>query len=57
MCESKSASDKSSLGSSSFNYQQAGRRTYVEYLLISSFLSRARLRRIRGALNWIQNVV
>lgn len=38
------------------NYK-AGRRTYTEYLLICSFLSRARLRRIRGALSWIQNVV
>ncbi|KAH8387208.1 hypothetical protein KR093_005503 [Drosophila rubida] len=37
--------------------QQGGRRAYVEYLLICSFLVRARLRRIRGALNWIQNVV
>ncbi|XP_016948356.3 serine/threonine-protein kinase Pink1, mitochondrial [Drosophila biarmipes] len=35
----------------------SGRRAYVEYLLICSFLARARLRRIRGALNWIQNVV
>ncbi|XP_034656407.1 uncharacterized protein LOC117893703 isoform X2 [Drosophila subobscura] len=34
-----------------------GQRAYVEYLLICSFLARARLRRIRGALNWIQNVV
>nr|XP_016937246.1 uncharacterized protein LOC108015346 [Drosophila suzukii] len=34
-----------------------GRRAYVEYLLICSFLARARLRRIRGALNWIQNTV
>lgn len=52
MCESKSATN--------FTpnlFQQAGRRTYVEYLLICSFLSRSRLRRIRGALNWIQNVV
>ncbi|KAM7349586.1 PTEN-induced putative kinase 1 [Cochliomyia hominivorax] len=58
MCESKSNNDCSSSSCSpSFNYQQAGRRTYVEYLLISSFLSRAHLRRIRGALNWIQNVV
>ncbi|XP_005180031.1 serine/threonine-protein kinase Pink1, mitochondrial-like [Musca domestica] len=38
-------------------YQQTGRRTYVEYLLICSFLARARLRRIRGALNWIQSTV
>lgn len=55
MCESKSATDFSL--NSSIQYQQAGRRTYVEYLLICSFLSRARLRRIRGALNWIQSVV
>ncbi|XP_055846775.1 serine/threonine-protein kinase Pink1, mitochondrial [Episyrphus balteatus] len=34
-----------------------GRRTYVEYLLICSFLARARLRRIRGALAWIQNII
>ncbi|EDV92086.1 serine/threonine-protein kinase Pink1, mitochondrial [Drosophila grimshawi] len=34
-----------------------GRHAYVEYMLICSFLVRARLRRIRGALNWIQNVV
>lgn len=34
-----------------------GRRTFVEYLLICSFLARARLRRIRGALSWIQNVI
>ena len=39
------------------SYQQNGRRTYVEYLLICSFLTRSRLRRIRGALNWIQSVV
>ncbi|XP_061393060.1 serine/threonine-protein kinase Pink1, mitochondrial isoform X2 [Musca vetustissima] len=39
------------------SYQQSGRRTYVEYLLICSFLARARLRRIRGALNWIQSTV
>ncbi|XP_017853192.1 uncharacterized protein LOC108607083 [Drosophila busckii] len=39
------------------SYQQSGRRAYVEYLLICSFLARARLRRIRGALSWIQNVV
>ncbi|XP_075158897.1 PTEN-induced putative kinase 1 [Haematobia irritans] len=55
MCEAKSASDDSP--SSFNNYQQTGRRTYVEYLLICSFLARARLRRIRGALNWIQNAV
>ncbi|XP_013107959.2 serine/threonine-protein kinase Pink1, mitochondrial [Stomoxys calcitrans] len=55
MCEAKSATDASA--SSFNNYQQTGRRTYVEYLLICSFLARARLRRIRGALNWIQSAV
>lgn len=34
-----------------------GRRTYTEYLLISSFLVRARLETVRSAMNWIQNVV
>lgn len=57
MCESKSEQPDNILSSSSFNYQQAGRRTFVEYLLIGSFLSRARLRRIRGALNWIHNMI
>lgn len=32
-----------------------GRRTYPEYLLISSFLCRAKLANIRAALNWIHN--
>lgn len=41
----------------SSSHKDIGRRAYVEYLLICSFLVRARLRRIRGALNWIQNVV
>ncbi|XP_030386447.1 uncharacterized protein LOC115633206 [Scaptodrosophila lebanonensis] len=44
-------------GNTGVNFSQTGRRAYVEYLLICSFLARARLRRIRGALNWIQNVV
>lgn len=34
-----------------------GRRTYTEYLLISSFLARARLNRIKNALDWIHSVV
>lgn len=42
-------------GVDSFGYKM-GRRTYTEYLLISSFLIRARLDRIRNALNWIQNI-
>lgn len=33
-----------------------GRRTYTEYLLISSFLARARIRRIKRALDWIHAV-
>lgn len=36
---------------------QMGRRTYTEYLLISSFLARAQLQRIRYALDWIQSIV
>lgn len=43
-------------GKDAFGYQ-IGRRTYTEYLLISSFLMRARLQYIRNALNWIHNVV
>lgn len=39
-----------------FGYQM-GRRTYTEYLLISSFLMRARLDAVRTALSWIQTVV
>jgi len=33
---------------------KSGRRTHTEYLLISSFLARARLSQIRRAFNWIQ---
>ncbi|XP_065079137.1 serine/threonine-protein kinase Pink1, mitochondrial [Ochlerotatus camptorhynchus] len=33
-----------------------GRRTYTEYLLISSFLARARIRRIKRALDWIHTM-
>uniref|UniRef100_A0A1Y9INB0 non-specific serine/threonine protein kinase n=1 Tax=Anopheles melas TaxID=34690 RepID=A0A1Y9INB0_9DIPT len=33
-----------------------GRRTYTEYLLIASFLTRVRLERIKRALDWIHNV-
>lgn len=33
-----------------------GRRTYTEYLLIASFLSRVRLERIKRALDWIHSV-
>ncbi|KAJ8938204.1 hypothetical protein NQ318_011700 [Aromia moschata] len=35
--------------------QRMGRRTYPEYLLISSFLCRAKLYNIRAALSWILN--
>ncbi|XP_017785420.1 PREDICTED: serine/threonine-protein kinase PINK1, mitochondrial [Nicrophorus vespilloides] len=34
---------------------QTGRRTYTEYLLISSFLIRARLANIKAALSWIHS--
>ncbi|KAJ8977930.1 hypothetical protein NQ317_002904 [Molorchus minor] len=36
--------------------KKMGRRTYPEYLLISSFLRRAKLANIRAALSWIQDV-
>ncbi|XP_034490005.1 uncharacterized protein LOC117793733 [Drosophila innubila] len=55
MCEGRPQNGNTNNTNSS--YKQSGRRAYVEYLLICSFLVRARLRRIRGALNWIQNVV
>ncbi|KAJ8948925.1 hypothetical protein NQ314_008327 [Rhamnusium bicolor] len=38
------------------NVQKVGRRTYPEYLLISSFLCRAKLSNIRTALSWIQSI-
>ncbi|KAJ6634748.1 Serine/threonine-protein kinase Pink1, mitochondrial [Pseudolycoriella hygida] len=41
-------------GKDAFGYQ-IGRRTYTEYLLISSFLMRAHLQYIRSALNWIHS--
>lgn len=43
-------------GKDAFGYQ-IGRRTYTEYLLISSFLMRARLQYIRNALNWIHSTI
>lgn len=36
--------------------QHTGRRTFPEYLLISSFLYRAKLYNIKAALSWIQEV-
>ncbi|KAI4465831.1 serine/threonine protein kinase [Holotrichia oblita] len=38
------------------NVYRVGRRTYPEYLLISSFLCRARLSNIKAALTWIHNI-
>uniref|UniRef100_A0A6P7GSH9 non-specific serine/threonine protein kinase n=1 Tax=Diabrotica virgifera virgifera TaxID=50390 RepID=A0A6P7GSH9_DIAVI len=38
------------------NMEKGGRRTYPEYLLISSFLVRAKLSNIKSALAWIQEV-
>lgn len=38
------------------NYKNLGRRTYTEYLLISSFLVRARLESVRNAVSWIHNL-
>lgn len=37
------------------DFLKKNRRTYTEYILISTFLSRAKLRSIRQALNWIQS--
>jgi len=50
LCEGRI--DHRKLGSN----QNRGRRTYPEYLLISSFLCRAKLSNIRSALSWIQDV-
>ncbi|RZC35857.1 serine/threonine-protein kinase PINK1, mitochondrial [Asbolus verrucosus] len=49
LCEGKI--NNKSFGRSDMN---VGRRTYPEYLLISSFLCRAKLSNIRSALSWIQ---
>jgi len=57
MCEGRPQNGNINSNNTDSSYKQSGRRAYVEYLLICSFLVRARLRRIRGALNWIQNVV
>ncbi|CAH1105419.1 unnamed protein product [Psylliodes chrysocephalus] len=46
-------------GPSDFDKSQSpkgGRRTYPEYLLISSFLARAKLSNIKAALSWIHDV-
>lgn len=40
---------------SNSSYYSKGRRTYTEYLLISSFLVRAKLANVKAALQWIQN--
>lgn len=44
------------ISSSSSDYAAKNRRTYTEYVLISTFLSRAKLRSIRQALTWIQSL-
>lgn len=49
LCEGRSNTETS--------FNKSGRRTYTEYLLISSFLARVRLNRIRAALDWIQSVI
>ncbi|XP_058454485.1 serine/threonine-protein kinase Pink1, mitochondrial isoform X2 [Malaya genurostris] len=43
-------------GSIQVGNQTMGRRTYTEYLLITSFLVRARIRSIKRALDWIHNI-
>lgn len=54
LCDGRGGNTK--FTENAFGYQM-GRRTYTEYLLISSFLVRARLESVRTAMNWIQNVV
>lgn len=54
-CDGRAAADVK-FTANAFGYQM-GRRTYTEYLLISSFLVRARLESVRAAMSWIQNVV
>lgn len=49
ICEGRNANSNCSF--------RNGRRTFIEYLLICCFLARARLRRIREALAWIQNTI
>jgi len=44
------------LGANNAEYLIKNRRTMTEYILISTFLSRAKLRNIRQALNWIQSL-
>jgi PTEN induced putative kinase 1 len=44
------------IGSINKEFTEKSRRTYTEYVLISTFLSRAKLTDIREALNWIQSL-
>lgn len=44
------------LASYNIEFMQKNRRTYTEYILISTFLARAKLRDIRQAINWIQSL-
>ncbi|KAG5682147.1 hypothetical protein PVAND_011520 [Polypedilum vanderplanki] len=44
------------IGSINEEFIAKSRRTYTEYVLISTFLSRAKLTDIREALNWIQSL-
>lgn len=44
------------IGSINEEFVAKSRRTYTEYVLISTFLSRAKLGDIREALNWIQSL-
>lgn len=44
------------IGAANNDFMMKNRRTYTEYILISTFLSRAKLRSIRQALTWIQSL-
>lgn len=45
-----------SLVAQNLEYNSKSRRTYTEYILIATFLARAKLRTIRQALNWIHQL-
>lgn len=45
------------LGSINAQFMSKNRRTYTEYILISTFLARANLKNIRKALQWIHSIL
>lgn len=57
LCEGRLNNDGVASHNLNRNLYKTGRRTYPEYLLISSFLRRVRLASIRNALVWIRDNV